>query len=192
VKRNDDSPRQPESHHGGRLRPILSLQLVETYSRPARPLCCATSCVRFKVIKVFDGTDTGFTGLFYKNDTQNEIVLAISAMDAEGPPDTAQALKSAWLMWNNGKEEVLGAIKTLKDSDTGWAFDAATTQVNFAGQSLGGALAGYAAFDFWRDNKVNNPDIVSRITLTTFDGLAGVAEMAALGDATVPLRSASQ
>ena len=148
--------------------------------------------VRFKVIKVFDGTDTGFKGLFYKNDTQDEIVVAISAMDAEVLPDTAQALKSAWLMWNTGKENVLGSIKTLKDSDTGWAFDAATTQVNFAGQSLGGALAGYAAFDFWRDNKVNNPDIVSRITLTTFDGLAGVAEMAALGDATVPLRSASQ
>jgi hypothetical protein len=133
----------------------------------------------FRVARTIEIPETGFKCVIYKHDTRDEIIVAMAGTDGPSAQDWAQNLKWGWLQWgmadlstapetanpNGAKDQVFAAIRALSNP--------ATTKINFTGQSLGGVLAEYAAFEYWRQNKEANPDLLSRMTLTTFNGLAG-------------------
>jgi len=83
-----------------------------------------------------------------------------------------------WNQWNTqnaGRDLVFGFLNGLTNPD-GSLF---TGKIHFTGQSLGGGLAQYAAYEYVRDQKAlaaqNNTTFdASRITLTTFNGFGGV------------------
>ena len=71
---------------------------------------------------------------------------------------------------SGGGQELLADLLGINDART----------IHFAGQSLGGALAQYAAYDFVRarttvgDAAFDPLFSAARVTLTTFNGLGGI------------------
>ncbi len=125
--------------------------------------------------------NTGFGFIAYRKDgatpAEIEIIVALRGTDGPNPQDWVS--NSQYLGWNQwdvdggGRDRVFGFLDSLKpDADT--AFQG---KVHFTGQSLGGGLAQYAAYEYVRD-RVGTADFAgfskTNITLTTFNGFGGV------------------
>jgi hypothetical protein len=80
------------------------------------------------------------------------------------------AFHYAWNQWEAGRNRVFGFLQGLQNVD-GSAF---TGRIHFTGQSLGGALAQYAAYEFVRDNPAFDGQ---SLTLTTFNAYGSVAAL---------------
>jgi len=153
------------------------------------PLPYALPDAGFVVAAVLEAKETGFKSVLYKHETRNEFIVAMAGTDGPNFQDWAQNLRWGWGQWdfideatsglseNSGKFKVTDALKNLAKPDS-------KPVIHFTGQSLGGALAEYAAFDYWQTNQIKYPDILDRLTLTTFNGLAGGAALTRLGGAT--------
>jgi len=132
---------------------------------------------------VAQGVDlnTGFGFIAYRKDgatpAETEIIVALRGTDGPNPQDwVANSQYLGWNQWNErggGRDLVFGFLDSLKpDADT--AFQG---KVHFTGQSLGGGLAQYAAYEYVRD-RVGAVGFAgfskANITLTTFNGFGGV------------------
>jgi hypothetical protein len=123
--------------------------------------------------------NTGFGFIAYQNEQTNEVIVAMRGTDGPNPQDwVANSQYLGWNQWNTqnaGRDLVFGFLNGLTNPD-GSTF---TGKIHFTGQSLGGGLAQYAAYEYVRDQKTlaaqNQTTFdASRITLTTFNGLGGV------------------
>ncbi len=114
---------------------------------------------------------TGAKLVIYQNKHNDEVIVAFGGTDGTDLKDwVANSQSVGWNQW-----------AALKDPERGNLFGRLAalnpTQVHFTGQSLGGALAQYAAYDYLKDksaplpNGQPNPFNKSSVTLTTFNGL---------------------
>lgn len=91
---------------------------------------------------------TGFGYIAYRNMQTNEVIIAMRGTDGPNPQDwVSNSQYLGWNQWNErgaGRDLVFGFLDSLTDLD-GSAF---TGTIHFTGQSLGGALAQYAAYDY--------------------------------------------
>ncbi len=117
---------------------------------------------------------TGFKFVTYKNVETNEVIVAFGGTDGPDPVDWTANTALGWNQWVLGREQVFADLRLMVDSDT---------KVHFTGQSLGGALAQYAAYE-WVKTKLtvtdeDDPEFLadfdkSNVSLTTFNGLGGL------------------
>ncbi len=123
--------------------------------------------------------NTGFGFIAYQNQQTNEVIIALRGTDGPNPQDwVANSQYLGWNQWierGGGRDLVFGFINSLTNPD-GSTF---TGEIHFTGQSLGGGLAQYAAYEYVHDQKalaaLNGTTFdASRITLTTFNGFGGV------------------
>ncbi|MFO0707319.1 MAG: hypothetical protein U0412_10760 [Nitrospira sp.] len=123
----------------------------------------------------FDRTDntTGFKVIAYKNVQTNEVIIAFGGTDGINAQDWASNVEHlGWNQWasDNGRNRT-AVFNYLASLDP-------TTKIHFTGQSLGGALAQYATYEYVQAQQLiatqNNTTFdASRITLTTFNALGG-------------------
>ena len=123
--------------------------------------------------------DTGFGFIAYRNEQTNEVIVALRGTDGPNPQDwVANSQYLGWNQWDvdgGGRDQVFAFLDGLTNPD-GSSF---TGKIHFTGQSLGGGLAQYSAYEYVRDQKAlaaqNGTTFnASRITLTTFNGFGGV------------------
>ena len=118
----------------------------------------------------------GFKFVAYRNENTNEVIVAFGGTDGPDPVDWTSNTALGWNQWLRGRDLVFAV---LRDSNV----VNADTKVHFTGQSLGGALAQYAAYE-WVKTKLtvtdeNDPEFLadfdkSNVSLTTFNGLGGL------------------
>ncbi len=130
---------------------------------------------------VFDRVDdpqTGFGATIYKRvaDGKTDFMVAMQGTRGPNAQDWYGNVGFGVDRWNSDKGGQLLMAK-LEALLTGTNGDRLTGDIIFTGQSLGGALAEYAAYDFRRE--INASGIAdfpnSRIALVTFNGLGGIA-----------------
>jgi len=127
----------------------------------------------FLVDRQFTDDTTGFKAIAFRNAETNEVILAFGGTDGANPQDWAANVEHlGWNQWNGDNRT---AVFTYLNS-----LDPAT-KIHFTGQSLGGALAQYASYEYVRNKTVNfhgNTEFDStfdktRVNLTTFNAFGG-------------------
>ncbi len=120
---------------------------------------------------------TGFKFVLFSKD--NELIVAMAGTDGPNMQDWAANLRLGWDQWNgafdtitnaivpdtSGRDRVIPIIQNFLAGLS--AEQRQTAKIHFTGQSLGGALADYATYD-WISQFGG---IASNVTLTTFNGL---------------------
>jgi len=116
---------------------------------------------------------TGFKFIAYKNVSSNEVIVAFGGTDGLDPIDWASNTQLGWNQWSTNRNVVFQYLRQFDSS----------TKIHFTGQSLGGALAQYAAYE-WVQTKLtvtdpNSPEFLANfnkqnVSLTTFNGLGGL------------------
>jgi hypothetical protein len=124
----------------------------------------------WRVAASITNPETGFGAVLLQNDAKTEAIVAFTGtngVSAQGLQGWYTDLTLARTQWNQDtRDAVLTAISRLPGPDElSGSFDGA---INFTGQSLGGALAQYALYDYAR---IATGFDASRVTLTTFNAL---------------------
>jgi Ca2+-binding RTX toxin-like protein len=123
---------------------------------------------------------TGLGVIVYKKDgatpAETKIIVAFRGTDGPDPQDwVANSQYLGWNQWNSpiGRARVFNLIDSLRSdpSTPGTAFEGT---IHFTGQSLGGGLAQYAAYEYVQSHQGLTGFSKSNITLTTFNGFGGV------------------
>lgn len=118
----------------------------------------------------------GFKFVAYRNEATNEVIVAFGGSDGPDPVDWTSNTALGWNQWEDGRDRV---FELLRDSRV----VNASTKVHFTGQSLGGALAQYAAYEWVKTKSTvtdeDDPEFLanfekSNVSLTTFNGLGGL------------------
>lgn len=113
----------------------------------------------------------GFKFTAYRNVSTNEIIVAFGGTDGPDPVDWTSNTQLGWNQWENSRNLVFDYLRPLVDADT---------KVHFTGQSMGGALAQYAAYEWVKkqssegDQDFNADFDKTNISLTTFNALGGL------------------
>jgi Ca2+-binding RTX toxin-like protein len=125
--------------------------------------------------------DTGFGFIAYRKDgatpAETEIIVALRGTDGPNPQDwVANSQYLGWNQWNadgGGRDQVFAFLDSLKSNplEPSTAFEG---KVHFTGQSLGGGLAQYAAYEYVQSHQGLAGFSKANITLTTFNGFGGV------------------
>lgn len=132
-----------------------------------------------KAIEFNNIATTGFGFIAYRNEQTNEVIVALRGTDGPNPQDwVANSQHLGWNQWDtdgSGRDQVFAFLNELRDPNG----DPYSGKIHFTGQSLGGGLAQYAAYEYVRDQKalaaLNGTTFdASRVTLTTFNGFGGV------------------
>ncbi|MBV1786782.1 cadherin-like domain-containing protein [Marinobacterium sp. D7] len=109
----------------------------------------------FVVVDTVSDPTTGFRAAFYKNFDTNEVLAIPVGTDGINLQDyAADMLYTGYNQWNNNAKEFFITLGGVVDADT---------RIYFGGQSLGGALAQFAAVGFTEARKseyitVTNPE----------------------------------
>src|SRR5690349_16336304 len=117
-------------------------------------------------VETRDLTDapSGLKAILFNKASTNEYIIAFGGTDGLDPKDwQANALHLGWNQWQAAKAVV-----------NRWITDARAigATVHFTGQSLGGALAEFAAYDYLTSLGTDKvADNQAHITVTTFNGL---------------------
>jgi Ca2+-binding RTX toxin-like protein len=119
---------------------------------------------RFKVVGSHSDDASGFKYLLFQHEASKELIVAFAGTDGIDYRDWgSNALALGWNQWQRNHDRVL--------SDIG-AFSQHAPAIHFTGQSLGGALAEYAAYQWIERQPVQSRAAEqARTTLTTFNGL---------------------
>jgi|CXWL01.1.fsa_nt_gi Ca2+-binding RTX toxin-like protein len=119
-------------------------------------------------------TGFGFVAYVKRGATsaETEVIIALRGTDGLNPTDwVSNSQYWGWNQWNSpaGRAQVFAFLDSLKtnplDQDT--AFQGT---IHFTGQSLGGGLAQYAAYDYVLSHQELTGFSKANITLTTFNG----------------------
>jgi hypothetical protein len=118
---------------------------------------------------------SGFGAMIFYNASSNEYIVALRGSDGADPQDWYANTHVGTAQWTaNNKNNLFSALQLLLQNSGA----AATAKIHFTGQSLGGALAQYAAYEYakrQREAHLANgaiPDFdPTRISLTTFNAL---------------------
>ena len=136
----------------------------------------------YKITEPIDIRTIGAKALVYFNPSTRSVIVAFAGTDGTSLQDwVANTQSLGWSQWKQLRAPVLAEIARLQN-----AYGPLGT-INFTGQSLGGALAQYAAYEYVKresarlPNDVRNPFDKSKVTLTTFNGLGAVWGLQANG-----------
>lgn len=143
----------------------------------------------WQVVSIVEGPGVGFGATIYRLGRTAEYLLAMRGTDGPDARDWFQNLSLSVPAWNDYRSELMRRL--FEPLDDGVI--PATGIVHFTGQSLGGGLAQYAAYEFVRLAKekaaepvqpnetrfVYSPD---RVTLTTFNAFAAGAGLTEIYD----------
>lgn len=131
----------------------------------------------YKAIDQWVDSTTGFGGIIYKKDgatpAETEIIVALRGTDGPNPQDwVANSQYLGWNQWQGNRDRVFSVIDSLRSdaSVPGTAFEGT---IHFTGQSLGGGLAQYAAYEYVQSHQNLTGFSKANITLTTFNGFGG-------------------
>lgn len=124
----------------------------------------------WKVIQRYDDAGTGLGATVYqKTESGGRFELIVAFQGTRGPnvQDWSANPIYGWNKWNdNTAQSLMDFLETLSDDRL--------TQIHFAGQSLGGALAEYAAYDYLHfAPQEAQQNRALKTSLTTFNGLGG-------------------
>lgn len=129
-------------------------------------------------VAVAQGVDpnTGFGFIAYRKDgatpAETEIIVALRGTDGPNQQDwVSNSQYLGWNQWNTsnaGRDLVFGFLNGL--APVGEAFEG---KIHFTGQSLGGGLAQYAAYEYVQSHQGLTGFSKANITLTTFNGFGG-------------------
>jgi hypothetical protein len=108
---------------------------------------------------------TGFQVVVFRNLQTREVIAAFTGSNGPDSTDWYSNLFLGTNQWREDSARTLALIETARSPTIGTG---APLTVHFTGQSLGGALAQYAAYDWLEQNPTFEK---SRMTLTTFNGL---------------------
>lgn len=130
----------------------------------------------YEVISTFQNNFTGFKAVLFRNFSTNEVIVAFAGTDGLNLKDWwGNAFYYGWKQWTNSETDLLDFLGGLRDQSGSATFSG---RIHFTGQSLGGALAQYAAYEFIVRRKAVSSDYVpSDLTLTTFNSLGGRAAL---------------
>jgi hypothetical protein len=114
---------------------------------------------------------TGFKAIAYEKTSvgnPKEVIIAFGGCDGgllSSPTDWISSTQHlGWNQWIQSKEQIFRYLNDL----------AADTKIIFTGQSLGGALAQYAAYEWIKSKTDVDPTFdKSRMSLITFNALGG-------------------
>lgn len=127
----------------------------------------------YVVTFTYDDPATGFKGVVYRNESSREIVVALAGTDSTDLQDWWSNLTHyGWNQWKENRVEVLQSLDTLITRLQGPAGE--LPKIYFTGQSLGGALAQYAAYEFVETHREYAR---ANLSLVTFNGLGGLAAL---------------
>ena len=140
---------------------------------------------QWQVVRIVEGRELGFGATIYRLGDTSEYVVAMRGTDGPDSRDWLQNLSFSVPAWDAYRSDLAGALLTPL-----YGRIPAAGTVHFIGQSLGGGLAQYAAYEFVRLAKaeairqegprfVYSPD---RVTLTTFNAFAGGAGLREIYD----------
>jgi Ca2+-binding RTX toxin-like protein len=110
---------------------------------------------------IFEHPDTGLKMLIINDQNGNYVVSFAGSEDSQ---DLFVDINLGWPQWEAGREEVLAYLAEITPL---------ANSIRFAGHSMGGALAQYAAFDYGSELKQTGINV--DIGLITFNSLGGVA-----------------
>ncbi|HSL03114.1 MAG TPA: putative Ig domain-containing protein [Nitrospiraceae bacterium] len=121
----------------------------------------------FKQFPDAPGIPTGFKAIAYEKNSPGspkEVILAFGGTDGPNPTDwVANTQHLGWNQWNENRDQIFEYLSNLSPD----------TKITFSGQSLGGTLAQYAAYE-WIQSKTADPTFdKSRINLITYNALGG-------------------
>ncbi|MBC7837923.1 MAG: putative Ig domain-containing protein [Nitrospiraceae bacterium] len=121
----------------------------------------------FKQFSDAPGIPTGFKAIAYEKNSPGspkEVILAFGGTDGPNPTDwVTNTQHLGWNQWNENRDQIFEYLNSLSPD----------TKIAFSGQSLGGTLAQYAAYE-WIQSKTADPTFdKSRINLITFNALGG-------------------
>lgn len=132
----------------------------------------------YKAIDQWVDSTTGFGVIVYKKDgatpAETEIIVAFRGTDGPNPQDwVANSQFLGWNQWQGNRDRVFNAIDSLRSNPSipGTAFEGT---IHFTGQSLGGGLAQYAAYEYVQSHQGSTGFSKANVTLTTFNGFGGV------------------
>ena len=100
----------------------------------------------YKVDAIFDDAQdlTGFKATAFRNDATNDVILAFAGTDGPDARDWwGNILHLGWNQWDKNSSPISNYLAQFFDPATG----SSSVRIHFVGQSLGGALAQYAAYD---------------------------------------------
>ena len=123
------------------------------------------------VDKRYEENETGFGATLYRRmnvDGSFDYVVAMRGTRGPNIQDWSGNLIYGWDKWE-GQAAITSAVlrEDLRNLPN-------VNRIHFTGQSLGGALAEYALFDYARLSEDFDP---AKVTLTTFNGLGGIAAL---------------
>jgi len=113
---------------------------------------------------VFINARSGLKAILFEKASTNEYIIAFGGTDGLDAKDwQANALHLGWNQWQAAKEVVLAWIRDARASGG---------TIHFTGQSLGGALAEFAAYDYLAGpGAIGLANNQAHVTVTTFNGL---------------------
>ena len=153
------------------------------YSLPAvyRDLPQFSITSGFKVVSVIDkSAQLGAKALIYLKEPTGEVIVAFGGTDGINAQDwTVNTQSAGWQQWKLLQPLILDEVATIEQQLTLRNHDG-IRQLSFTGQSLGGALAQYAAADFFRDARFREFD-GRNVALTTFNALGAVMALQSHG-----------
>lgn len=131
----------------------------------------------YVVDRVFVDTinNTGFKAIAFRG--QSDVIIAFAGTDGSNLQDWKENLKFGWNQWTNNSGAIFAYLDGLRAAN---GVDPFTGGVHFTGQSLGGGLAEYAAYDFLARAGMQTAidALKTRVTVTTFNGFGGAAILA--------------
>lgn len=132
--------------------------------------------------RAIDVSTIGAKALVYLDPATRNVIVSFGGTDGTSLQDwTANTQSVGWSQWAALRTSVFGELARLK------SVYGALGSINFTGQSLGGALAQYAAYEYVKQESAPLPNNVpstfdkSKVTLTTFNGLGAVWGLQANG-----------
>lgn len=133
----------------------------------------------WKAFDRFDDPDTGFGATIYFRDREDgktrDYIVAFQGTRGPDAQDWKGNSLYGWDKWTAPTSEEAARLKLSLAVLTNADESAWTGKIHFTGQSLGGALAEYAAYEFVSSrDRLGSAFDRSRVTLTTFSGLGGL------------------
>ena len=132
--------------------------------------------LQWEVVNVIQDASDGFGAVFLKSklrgsDGKFDYIVALRGTDGFNKQDWFANLDLASKVWDAHSAQVVSYLTNLQETGD----IPRLNRIHFTGQSLGGGLAQYAAYDFTRAMKDINPTFSrADITLTTFNAFGGV------------------
>src|SRR5688572_7619876 len=129
----------------------------------------------WQAFNVIEQSTTGFGVVIFRGvysnggQIQTDYILAFRGTDGRDGKDWLANIQLGRNQWQGAMDDVSDALQTLTNAD-GSPFSGT---IHFTGQSLGGALAQYAAYEYAR--VLGDSFRADRATLTTFNAFAAGA-----------------